>query len=121
MARWACLVAGALFLATASNGVDAVKIGVAPLTKDELRECMDREDSITARRAAVDRSRGELARELAMLSREALEVEAYNRRVAELNTQVASLNSEAAEVMTTCSSRSYRLKDKEEILRERVR
>jgi len=121
MARWFHLVAGAFFLATASSGLYAVKVGVTPLTKDELRECMDREDSIAARRAGVDRRREQLARELATLSRDAGEVEAYNKSVAELNTQVASLNSEAGEVMTTCSRRSYRLKDKEEILKERGR
>lgn len=117
----ALFVAEALFIATASSGLDAAKVGFAPLTKDELRECMDREDSIAAHRAGVDRRREQLARELATLSRDAGEVEAYNKRVAELNAQVASLNSEAVEVMTTCSSRSYRHKDKEEILKERGR
>lgn len=147
-----------LLLLTAALGAAAgapaqtlqLKPGAAtPLSRDELRHCMEREDQLKARqraqeaeRAALDREGAELARAAEQLAedlrrtdtRDFSRVDAYNQRAAAheqraaaLNTRVQAfnddvgrLNAEGAGHVAQCATRPFDPADREAILAQRL-
>ncbi|MEO7743020.1 MAG: hypothetical protein ABIR98_08800 [Usitatibacter sp.] len=119
------------------------------LTRDELRECMYRDESLAARQERIERDKAaadaetdavaqagtRLADELRDLDNGNLAAVAsynarsaehnrwvhnHNRRIAELNARTASLNGDSARLDTLCA-RSYYPSDRDAILIERSR
>jgi hypothetical protein len=117
-----------------------------PLSREELRDCMDRDTSLRDRldmleqeRVANDRE-GELiarvgnrlADELRSLDASNASavaaynaksashnrrVDAHNRRVAEANMRASMHNGDAANLTARCASRTYTLRDRDSVMR----
>jgi hypothetical protein len=121
-----------------------------PLDRGELRRCMDRDEALAARHAALDneqrlnereaasiaRTNAALAADLARLdSADTAAVAAHNARTAEQNRRVDAhnlrvndanaaareLNRDQADMQATCGVRSYYPSDRDAILYERAR
>ncbi|RQP25152.1 hypothetical protein [Piscinibacter terrae] len=123
---------------------------VLPLTRDELRSCMDWEDGINERGSKLDAQLRELDAESVGISKAAQalsdelrtvdasdplavdaynvksrahdgRVNAYNKRTDAHNEQVKAQNKEHADWMARCATRTFKHSDKESILKERKR
>ena len=137
-------------LALAPVAASAQSYYEPPMSRGELRECMERDGALHDRLDVLDRERlandresdsiaregQRLARQLATLdSRDPAAVAAYNsasqyhnRRVeqhnnlvAEMNARAALHNGDAADVTSRCAARTYDLRDRDTILRDRIR
>jgi methyl-accepting chemotaxis protein len=144
----AALLCSALPLAWAQASSDAKKRLPIPLSRHELRLCMDRSDEIDRRKAALDRAMesheaamapiagnaGVLAEDLRRLDagnelavdaynervkKHSEAVDAYNRRTDALNASVAELHLATADYFEQCGTRSYLRRDHDAILKER--
>lgn len=116
-----------------------------PLTREELRACMDRDASLRARQADVDsekldndRERDAIDREGAILADELrhldsmspgavasynartadhnARVQVHNRRIAEGNARAALVNGDQADMNSSCGSRRFSLHDRDAIV-----
>jgi hypothetical protein len=123
---------------------------VIPLTRDELRSCMDWEDGINDRGSKLDAQLRELDAEAVGISKAAqalsdelrkvdaadvmavdaynvksraheVRVSSYNKRTDAHNELVKAQNKEHADWMARCATRTYKEADKESILKERKR
>lgn len=121
---------------------------VLPLSREELRACMDTEDGINDRSSKLDAQLRELDAESVAISKAAqalsdalravdagdpesveahnvkarahdARVEAYNQRTSTYNGQVKANNKERADWLARCATRTYKQSDKEAILKER--
>ena len=119
-----------------------------PLAREELRDCMARDESLAARRAELDadkrlndreaesiaRANARLAEELrrvdpadaaavaahnARTSEHTARVDAHNLRVNDQNAAARALNNQRADFQSTCGSRTYWREDRDAILYER--
>jgi hypothetical protein len=138
-----------LFAASSSaQTLGLKKEAPVPLSRAELRQCMDREDALQLRSAGLARAREEHDADMARISKSAAAlaetlrqldnydqaaVDAYNERsrqhdaaVAALNKRtdamneaVGQLNADNADVMAQCNTRPYMRPDKDAILKER--
>jgi hypothetical protein len=150
IATCAAVAAGSALSALAQTAPRGTKPSLKPLTRAELRECMNREDRLKARQGAMQKDQAahdaillELAQQAIAMADEqrtidvtdqkAIDdfnarvearnrrVEAQNERALEANRLVIELNREAADFTTECSARTYHFKDKEAIEAERNR
>jgi hypothetical protein len=144
----ACAFACAL--AASLAGAQTLKLkpeAPRPLTRDELRQCMAREDDLQQRKRAQEAERTAIARENAEVSTAARQladdvqrtdtrdfsrvdgynaratahearVKALNERVERFNADVERLNAEGARHVAECAARPYDAADREAILRE---
>ena len=117
------------------------------LTREELRECMYRDESLAARAARIERDKAQIEAETDAIAREGTRLAAelrgldnadiaalnaynarsaehnrrvqdHNRYVADLNARTAMLNGDSARLDALCA-RSYRPADRDAILNER--
>jgi hypothetical protein len=120
----------------------------APLAREELRECMYRDEDLTRRDAQIatekrlnDREGAAIARAASMLAEDlrrldstdvaavaahnarAAEhnrrVDAHNLRVNDQNAEAARLNRDQADMSASCGTRSYYPRDRDAIIIER--
>ncbi|HEX6703936.1 MAG TPA: hypothetical protein VF169_04180 [Albitalea sp.] len=139
-----------LVLAAATWAQAGKKRPPAPLSREELRQCMDREDQLIERRDALGRARAEHDTDLAAATQaagalssqlrtldntDAPAVDGYNKRIDEhdlrvgkinkraeaLNAAAGTLQSDGADFMAQCSTRPFVLQDKQSILKEKGR
>lgn len=145
----------AALLTCAACGADAQVLKIspaasAPLSRAELRQCLDAEDALLRRQQAQDAERREIERENTGLAQEASQLaedlhrtdtrdfskvdgynaraaaheqraKALNERVARFNDAVAVLNAEGHRHLAQCASRPFAVEDRDAILRERKR
>jgi hypothetical protein len=119
-----------------------------PLAREELRDCMSRDETLAARRADLDAEKRMNDREAASIARanetladelrrlnpaDAAAVAAHNARTADHNARVdahnlrvndqnaaaRALNNERADFQSTCGARTYWREDRDAILYER--
>lgn len=119
-----------------------------PMSREELRDCMemnasmsDRLDQLDGERLTIDRETDVIARSSARLadqlrnldSSDAAAVERYNarsaehnrradahnRRVADMNARASFHNEDAGDVASACASRYYLLRDRDALRRDR--
>ena len=122
----------------------------APLTRDELRGCMNRDDVLAARQSQIDDERRMNDRESASIARESAtlsdefrrldsadtaavaaynqrtmehnqRVDAHNLRVNDANEAARQLNRDQADMTATCGARTYYQSDRDAILWQRSR
>jgi hypothetical protein len=140
----------AMLLAGASANAQTLKLkpqAPPPLTRAELRHCLEREDSLQDRKRAQEAERVQIARENTEVAlaaqrladelrrtdtRDFSRVDGYNARAAahearvaalnarveRFNASVEQLNAEGAEHVRQCASRPYDVADREAILKE---
>ena len=125
-----------------------VSYGDGPLTREELRVCMERDHAVRERIARLDDERVESDAEAASIAREGARlaeelrrldnrdtlavaeynarsdahnrrVEAHNRYVVDLNARTALVNGDAADVGASCASRRYWMRDRDAVLIDR--
>ena len=121
-----------------------------PLDREELRRCMDRDETLTQRQqdleneqrmnereaASIARANAVLAQDLARLdtadpaavgehnaraAEQNRRVDAHNLRVNDANEAARQLNRQQADMQATCGARSYYPSDRDAILYERAR
>jgi len=138
----------ALAMATPLAAMAQVSYGDGPLTREELRVCMERDHAVRARQSSLADERMDNDRESAAIAREGARlaedlrnldnrdtlavadynarsdahnrrVESHNRRVAELNARTALVNGDAADVTASCGARTYWMRDRDAVLRDR--
>jgi len=137
-------------LACACAQAQTLKLGKeapAPLTREELRRCLDREGSLQQRKRAQEAERVQIAREnqeVALAAQQLADdlrrtdtrdfsrVDGYNARatahearraalnarIGRFNADVEQLNADGAEHLRQCASRPYDPADREAILNE---
>jgi hypothetical protein len=117
-----------------------------PLSREELRDCMDRDANLRERLDALDQERSANDRETAAIARAGAalaaelrtldttdtaavaaynarssahnrHVQAHNRRVADMNARASMHNGDAANVTARCASRTYTLRDLDAVSR----
>lgn len=144
---WAVAACLALALPAGAQTLKLKKDAPQPLTRDELRACMEREDLLQERKRAQEAEREQIAREnneVSLAARQLAEdlrrtdtrdfsrVDGYNARVAahearvtalnarveRFNADVERLNQEGAAHVERCASRPYDVADREAILGE---
>jgi biotin-(acetyl-CoA carboxylase) ligase len=118
-----------------------------PLTRDELRQCMAREDELQQRKRAQEAERTAIARENSEVAQATQKladdlkrtdtrdfsgvdgynaraaaheqrVKALNDRIERFNADVERLNTEGARHVAECASRPYDVADREAVLNE---
>ena len=118
------------------------------LTRAELRVCMERDDALKERAAALEKAKQQHDAEIIALTSAAKElaeslrtldatdhdavdahnerakqhdavVDAHNKRIEAYNAAVVSLNTDSAEMLAACSTRPYMQSDRQAILAER--
>jgi chromosome segregation ATPase len=133
--------------AAAAQTLQLKKDAPQPLTRDELRACMDNEDSLQQRKRAQEAERAAIAREndeVSRLGRQLAEdarrtdthdfskvdgyndratahdarLAALNARVERFNADVEQLNKEGAAHVERCAARPYDVADRDAILKE---
>lgn len=136
-----------LAMAIPMAAMGQVSYGDGPLTREELRVCMERDYAVRDRQArladeragsdgeadSIARQGAQLAEDLRRLdngdplavadynARSAAHnrrVEMHNRHIADLNARVALANGDAADVAASCGARRYWLRDRDAVLRE---
>jgi hypothetical protein len=145
----ALLLASACLLPPAFADTIGVQKRPPPaLTRAELRVCMDRDDALKERSAALERVKQQQDAAIVVLTTAAKDlaeslrtldasdhaavdahnqrakqhdvaVEAHNKRADAYNAAVVSLNADSAEMLAACSTRPYMQSDKQAILAER--
>jgi len=119
-----------------------------PLTRAELRVCMDREDVLKGRATGLEKMKQQHDADLVALTSTAKElaeslrtldasdhaavdahnerarqhdeqVDAHNKRTEAYNEAIRSLNTDTADMLAACSTRPYMMSDKDAILAER--
>jgi hypothetical protein len=144
---WAIAACLALALPAAAQTLKLKKDAPQPLTREELRACMDEEDSLQQRKRAQETEREQIAHEnteVSLAARQLAEdlrrtdtrdfskvdgyntrasahearVAALNARVERFNADVERLNKEGAAHVERCASRPYDVADREAILQE---
>jgi len=143
---WVLVAAAALPFAFAPQSADAQGY---PLAREELRRCIDQEESVAGRLAGLDaekrlndregeaisRAGAQLAEELrrvdpadavavaahnARAAEHNRRVEAHNLRVIDMNEAARRLNRDQADLSADCGARTYYRSDRDLILRERA-
>jgi chromosome segregation ATPase len=144
---WMAVACLALALPVAAQTLKLKKDAAPPLTRDELRACMEQEDALRQRKREQEAEREQISREnteLALVARQLAEdlrrtdtrdfskvdgynaraaahesrVAALNARVERFNAEVERLNQEGAAHVERCATRPYDVADREAILNE---